>query len=487
MINIDTNKIIAKLNELGINEKEKKLFLDLFQKIQSPVKFKYDTLDEKLKPFFYRGKEYYLALENYFKNSVSNLEMIKKFLYEFSLRVKTKHINDLRNIKLLSLIFIYEKLKSMSLFGNEYDAIKEKFNSFDKINHYYPLQYNTYLFQRFFYDFLMERDDYFTLGISSNCHYVLDESYFKFLMENENKLLENLKILIEKYDVNDEKLSLNELLNKATKDIGDSEIQDNELNDNEEIDILDVEEIKFTNNDYLRYKIKAIQEYIKSENKFLKYINFFEFLDTLNKKDKLELIEIIKEILNGLSILVGDNLKLAIKNIRETDYPENIKEAFIQYLIDTHSYRQFLTFDNSVYPNPKKFYFELDFSLPEDLVIEQIKSLYKEYKRGNIKTFEEFALNKQVKKYSYLEELQNNYIFKIKDEKKIPLYVKLVDLIYILDMWLINMKNIIVIRNIEKNRLNYDDNSYKSFESTYKKYKNFIIDFYINDKFKNYL
>lgn len=487
MSDLDMNKIIAKLNDLKIEEKEKKLFLELFQKIQSPIKFKYDKLDEKLKPFFHRDEEYYLALENYFKNSNSILEMIKKFLNEFSLRVKTKHINDLRNIRLLSLIFIHEKLKSKLLFGNEYKTIKEKFNSFDKFNHYYPLQYNTYLFQRFFLDFFMKSDDYFTLGINSNCNYILDESYFKFLIENENKILENLKVLINFYDTNNEILSLKELLNKASKDVyQDIEIQNYEHDDNGKINIPNIEEIEYTKNDYLRYKIEAIQMYIKIENKFLKYINFFEFLDTLNKKEKLELIEVIKEILTDLSFLVANDLKLAIKNIRKTNYPDNIKAGFIQYLINTESYRQFLTFDDMTYPNSKKFYFELDFSLPEDLVIEQIKSLYKEYKRGNIKTFEEFALNKQVKKYSSLEELQNNYIFKIKNEKKIPLYVKLVDLIYILDMWLINMKNVFVIRQIENNRLKYE-NSYKSFESTYKQYKKFIIDFYKNDKFKNYL
>jgi len=49
------------------------------------------------------------------------------------------------------------------------------------------------------------------------------------------------------------------------------------------------------------------------------------------------------------------------------------------------------------------------------------------------------------------------------------------------------MKNVIVIKNIEENRSKYDSNSFKRFDSTYKKYKKFIIDFYINKKFENYL
>ena len=126
MSDLDMNKIIAKLNDLKIEEKEKKLFLDLFQKIQSPVKFKYDTLDKKLKPFFHRDKEYYLALENYFKNSNSILEMIKKFLgnlevrklfqQEFFLRIDA----SIESCNSLLTDFNLEKNNCYALFANHY-------------------------------------------------------------------------------------------------------------------------------------------------------------------------------------------------------------------------------------------------------------------------------------------------------------------------------------------------------------------------------
>jgi hypothetical protein len=179
-------------------------------------------------------------------------------------------------------------------------------------------------------------------------------------------------------------------------------------------------------------------------------------------------------------------IKNDLDDLENEKIDKEIKEAFIQFLSESDSYLQVINFNSNFWPKAKKFYFELDFSLPEDVVIEQIKTLYKEYKKGNIKNFEEFVLNKQIKKFNKLDELTNNLIFKLKNEKKIPLYVKLTDIIYILDMWLINMKNVFVIRQIENNRIRYD-NTLKEFESTYKQYKKFIVNFYKNKEYKHYI
>jgi len=355
-INID--KIIDNLNELEIDEKEKKLFLDLLQNIQSPIKFDYDTLDDKLKPFFQRNKNYYLFLEKYFKNSISNLEMIKKFLKEIDIRKKVQNGNYLRFTSFSRLMKYMEgdKITEKIIFGNTFKAIKKEY-LIDK-NHHYSLQYNLYLLQKIYYEFVLFGGKFNCMPYYLNTNYILEEDFFKFLINGEKGILKQLKKLINMYDIDNKKTPLKVLLDKAYRDINN-------------IEKFEYFEKKLTRGDYIRYMFETIQTYIKDKTKFLKYTNFFELFDKLNKEDKLKLIREFEKTLEDLSLISTNNLKIAIKNIRETNYSEGIKEAFIEYLVNTNSYRHFLSFGDSTYPNSKKFYFELDFSLPEDLVIEQ--------------------------------------------------------------------------------------------------------------------
>jgi len=287
-----------------------------------------------------------------------------------------------------------------------------------------------------------------------------------FLIKNEFYILDNIKFFLSRTNKN---YSIKELLNYIAND--------------------DTIELKEQDK---AYRIKRIIE--NKKDIFLALFNFFEKLDNLKSiKEKIKFIDYIKNQIDLIKqVIIPDKfyfipeIKNDLDDLENEKIDKEIKEAFIQFLSESDSYLQVINFNSNFWPKAKKFYFELDFSLPEDVVIEQIKTLYKEYKKGNIKNFEEFVLNKQIKKFNKLDELTNNLIFKLKNEKKIPLYVKLTDIIYILDMWLINMKNVFVIRQIENNRIRYD-NTLKEFESTYKQYKKFIVNFYKNKEYKHYI
>jgi hypothetical protein len=458
-------QFLAELDSLNINEKDQQLIKDWIEKKQSPKKFDFDTLDKKLQPFFKRDKFYYLSLEEYLKNSHNKFVMIKKFLNELSYRIRQYNFSDIQFL----ILYMAVKNKTLSiekdfLCGDKYNEIiiENHIKSFDKINHCYPLKYNPWLFQNLFVYFLNLNKEFFNIIENKfNTNY--------FLINNDLENTINAEIFILK--------QIKEVLWSINKNYSLSKL------------------IKFVKNNEFNFKIKQKISYIESyinnrEKTFLKYYNFFDKLDDLNKlENKEKFIDFIVHQLNLIKNILDYNLEILLENLekKELKIDDMIKEAFIKLLLNENSYIPIINFNS--YPSSNKFYLELDFSLPENLLIEEIRSVYKEYKRGNIKTVEEYILNKQVKKYKILEKLSDNLIFKLKDEKKIPLYVKLTDLIYILDMWLIHMKNLIVIKEIENNRIRYytENDKTRYFESTYKQYKKFIVDFYLNKEFENYL
>jgi hypothetical protein len=208
----DIDEIITKLDNVNI---------DLFKNFQSPKKFKVETLDKHLKPFFERDKAYYLYLENNLKKSNSNLEIIKKFLNELNLREKQMDLFKRSYISTISFInFIndtYNYNKKFSLCENRYKILKKKFKTFDKINHCYPLLYNPYLYINFF-DFycFSSKDNFFSVAkIKIETHYILVERMLNFLIKNEFYILDNIKFFLSRTNKN---YSIKELLNYIAND-----------------------------------------------------------------------------------------------------------------------------------------------------------------------------------------------------------------------------------------------------------------------------
>jgi len=245
----------------------------------------------------------------------------------------------------------------------------------------------------------------------------------------------------------------------------------------------------YLNNEFNEDRKKRFENILQTEknNEYRKKLIFYFNIEKLSKK---ELVEFIDDLINLLKELTYFDFITDMKMLKKEVEDKFKNEPYIlnilkKYLADNIGTYNLISFGESQYSN-NKFFVEIDFNIPEELYISHIKDLYKKYKKGEIQTFEEFILDKKEAKYKKNDELKNNYIFSIKNEKKMPLYVKLVDLLYIYDCYLLNIKQTFVIRQIENNRLFYE-NSFKSFSSTYKIYKKFIVDFVEQKQYNFYL
>jgi len=425
------------LEDTPLDEETKKELLEIQNNIISPKKFHLNSLDSNLKEFFYRDKHYYLRIENMLKNSNSELEMLMKFL------------------RILRDIYIMQDGYRKVLKNGDINFFNN-INILDKYKHFYPFKFNIRLYH-IFKDFVnnsMELEDYQTYKTI----YFFGNSYLDFEISYIKKTLEYIKnILLEDYQENKGILDMIKNLQVKKK----SGLKFNEL---------------------IFLMLSSKNEY----SDFFYIIDFINKIDLLKtKKEKLEFIKKINGIIEILKCYSFFNLKKMLSSIKR-DIPEELQEPFIKY-INKLPHIPIINFRKSCYPSSKKFYLELDFNMPKELVMKQIETLYKEYESGNIQTFEEYALDKKIPKKEQLETLNKQIDFKSLTSCNNPLYVVLTDFIYIIDMKLINMTDTHIYSRINDNRCHRYNNN-KGFEMSYKKkYKKLVLDFYIQDKYNIYL
>lgn len=438
-----------------LDEETKKELLEIQNNIISPKKFHLNSLDSNLKEFFYRDKHYYLRIENMLKNSNSELEMIMKFL---------KILADIKGHQERYKIFPISLYIKPRPNVTRKDIICYPTNNisnynFDRYKHLYPFQFNIRLYYIFkdFVNSSLDLEDY----QAYKTIYLFD----KFSFEDDIIIIQRIlnyikKLILKAYQENKSILDMMKDLKKNPK-----------------------RGLRFDNIVFVR---------LSSNNKyyFCSLIDFKNQIDALQtKKEKLEFIDTINNIIEDLKdCLTTYNLNMLISNIK--DYIKiEFQEPIIKYLalasnLPIITQKEYLDFS---YFSDKKFYLELDFNMPKELVMKQIETLYKEYEKGNIQTLQEWIYNEKTMKKEQLETLNKQIDFKSLTSYNNPLYVVLTDFIYIIDMKLINMTDTHIYSRINDNRCHRYNNN-KGFEMSYKKkYKKLVLDFYIQDKYNIYL
>jgi len=401
--------------------------IDMLLMEKPPKRIDDNFFDEDKRDLFHRNKEYYKKIEDTFKQVPDNYTLFKIFIEEARIRYATKHLNYVRYLN------FFEKNLFKHFESKFFTKFQEKLN-----NKYFFFQHlHPYLYQVFELNL--------PIGMYPTWYKYDNVSVKYFGIENNEVIESNIKFL-----------------NNLKKFKLENEISPYFL------EILNSIQKKKSFSRYLCFYFFSYEEFIEMDNA--------EFLD------KYETLNYILEELKVLSFI--GNLNLIRENIQNIGLSKEVEQIVFEFISNNFWVYQLLAF-NDVYPTQEKFFMEIDFNLPEELIMEKIKTLYKYYKKGEIKSFKEFLLNETINKSHLLEKLHNHKIFALKKERKIPLYVKLTDLLYIYDLTSIGFKQTFIQRQIEENRLNYE-NSFKSFAPSLKIYKKFIMNFIDNTEFEYY-